>query len=320
MFFGKRVGMACCCILLFLLAGVPVQAQEKAASTKTFDLKEPAAQIVFSLESRQASLESKLILPSGHVILGNMTRVVRQESDGGKVWSSTYSVSPAPKGKYRFEITAAKAGYFNLQVEISLFSDMNGHWAKEWIEDYAKRGIVSGYGNGTFRPDDFVSFEALVKMSVFALTEEQPNGKRQWLRALKWKVLDEQLAMKLGWENYSFYTTDPMEWFAPFLQAAVHLGMDETGIEAARRDSVLRKDAAVFFSDLVKLVDAQKPNHLEFIDTRELGEKYRNSIDIVANKSVFSGYADGTFKPEKEVTRAEAVKAVSQLEQYMKSL
>ena len=33
------------------------------------------------------------------------------------------------------------------------FTDISGHWAKDYIENLARQGIISGYADGTFRPD-----------------------------------------------------------------------------------------------------------------------------------------------------------------------
>lgn len=39
-------------------------------------------------------------------------------------------------------------------VTDNMFTDIEGHWAKEYIEEAAKDGIVNGFQDGTFRPDD----------------------------------------------------------------------------------------------------------------------------------------------------------------------
>lgn len=38
-------------------------------------------------------------------------------------------------------------------VNVNEFVDINGHWAKEYIEQVAGLGIVKGYADDTFRPD-----------------------------------------------------------------------------------------------------------------------------------------------------------------------
>lgn len=39
-------------------------------------------------------------------------------------------------------------------VTDNMFTDIDNHWAKEYIEEAAKDGIVNGFQDGTFRPDD----------------------------------------------------------------------------------------------------------------------------------------------------------------------
>ena len=38
-----------------------------------------------------------------------------------------------------------------------MFNDISGHWAAEYINRAATRGWVTGDGNGTFRPDDYIT-------------------------------------------------------------------------------------------------------------------------------------------------------------------
>ena len=48
------------------------------------------------------------------------------------------------------------------------FSDLGGHWAAAYIEALAERGLVKGYGNGIYRPDEAINraqFAALVAAS-----------------------------------------------------------------------------------------------------------------------------------------------------------
>ena len=43
------------------------------------------------------------------------------------------------------------------------FTDLTGHWSKEDVEDVADRGLVKGYTDGSFRPDNKMTYcEALL--------------------------------------------------------------------------------------------------------------------------------------------------------------
>ena len=37
------------------------------------------------------------------------------------------------------------------------FSDLEGHWAKEYMEKLVERGIINGYSDGTIRPEGKVT-------------------------------------------------------------------------------------------------------------------------------------------------------------------
>ena len=54
------------------------------------------------------------------------------------------------------------------------FSDITGHWAEATITRWADVGIVNGYPDGTFRPDEFITRAELAKIVTlaFGLTEK----------------------------------------------------------------------------------------------------------------------------------------------------
>lgn len=68
-------------------------------------------------------------------------------------------------------------------VSAGMFTDTAQHWAYETIEWAAARGIVDGYEDGRFRPDQSVSEPEFVAMLVRTFPElgtPQPAGNRNW--------------------------------------------------------------------------------------------------------------------------------------------
>lgn len=72
----------------------------------------------------------------------------------------------------------------NLTVS-SVFSDVpTTHWANKYVSKAAELGIVGGYGNGKFGPEDTVTFEQVVTMLIRAMNMDElaiasggyPNG------------------------------------------------------------------------------------------------------------------------------------------------
>jgi len=54
-------------------------------------------------------------------------------------------------------------------ADVSTFSDMNGHWALNEVEYCVSKGIIDGYPNGTFRPENTVTGTEAAKMLLTAL-------------------------------------------------------------------------------------------------------------------------------------------------------
>lgn len=49
---------------------------------------------------------------------------------------------------------------------------MSEHWAKENVEKLADIGIIAGYVDGTFKPENTVSYAEFIKMLVVGVTGE----------------------------------------------------------------------------------------------------------------------------------------------------
>lgn len=54
-----------------------------------------------------------------------------------------------------------------------VFSDIDGHWAQDWIEELANEGLTGGFPDGTYRPDQTVT---RAQTAVFLLTAEHGSG------------------------------------------------------------------------------------------------------------------------------------------------
>lgn len=52
------------------------------------------------------------------------------------------------------------------------FNDLKGHWAEVMIQETAAKGIVSGYDDGSFKPDQFITRAEFTVMLMRALAPE----------------------------------------------------------------------------------------------------------------------------------------------------
>ncbi|MFQ7856846.1 MAG: S-layer homology domain-containing protein [Flavonifractor plautii] len=89
----------------------------------------------------------------------------------------------------RAELVKLIASYFTVEGGTSPFPDVpDGHWAAEVVSFAAEEGWVSGYPDGTFRPDAPVSRAEAVKILNHALDRRAGSGPRPcplptWRRA-----------------------------------------------------------------------------------------------------------------------------------------
>lgn len=89
----------------------------------------------------------------------------------GKPDGSFDPTSPVTRGEAA-KLMVVLAGNPEPSGDPVTFSDVDGHWAKAYIESCAQMGIISGKGNGTFDPDGGVSLYELAKMAMILIGYE----------------------------------------------------------------------------------------------------------------------------------------------------
>ncbi len=66
-------------------------------------------------------------------------------------------------------IVVSALGLEDYAVGTANFSDMAGHWSNGYVAYAASLGIIAGYPDGTFKPNQIVSYDEAAKMLVAAL-------------------------------------------------------------------------------------------------------------------------------------------------------
>lgn len=70
----------------------------------------------------------------------------------------------------RAEAAAVMSRLFRLEQNSCAFSDVPaGHWAEGYIGAFSALGIMGGYSDGTFRPDNAISYDELFKVAVLMM-------------------------------------------------------------------------------------------------------------------------------------------------------
>ena len=163
----------------------------------------------------------------------------------------------------------------------------NAHWAYDSVQALSAKNIIAGYPDGTFLPDAVVTREQLVKMLITAFELE-------------------------GNAELDFSDIESDRWSAPFIKSAVALGIvngmgDGTFLPEA---GVTRQDAAVMIARLCEKKEIALSGKTAVKDSDEIAGYALESVEKLVNAGIISGFEDGTFRPAKMLTRAQAAKLI----------
>lgn len=170
------------------------------------------------------------------------------------------------------------------------FSDIEGHWAKNWIEKAVKLGFVSGYEDSTFKPDRTITRAEFSKLINNAIHTER--------RA-----------------NLSFSDVNSKEWFYEEVQKSVASGFF-SGYENNTfrpNNPIKREEVAKVVSSAITTGEADGEGATKLTDYSTIQEWAKPSVNAVYNKGYILGYPEGVYRPAKALTRAEAVKIIYEI-------
>ena len=168
------------------------------------------------------------------------------------------------------------------EPEVKLpFTDLEeDHWAQEFIKDLVSRGLLNGYPDGSFRPDNKIT------------------------RAELAKVIVETLGLEKGGKTTSFTDLSKEHWAYEDVAAAA-----EAGLLKGYTDGSIRPDAELSRAELaVVLIRAytfeKGSKEVLFTDITEKHWAYEEVMKLASN-SIINGYKDNSFRPNDSVSRAE---------------
>ena len=165
------------------------------------------------------------------------------------------------------------------------FTDLEGHWAADYIRTWADKGVLNGYLDGTFRPDQYITRAQVAK--VLALAYEMP----------------------LDVTGREFTDVESGYWYYSYVQACA-----ANEIIVGDPDGSFRPNDSISRSEAVKMVclaaglhekDSGLENKVDYNNIPAWAEGYWNAL---YHAGVIDGYPDGTLMPLQNITRAELVK------------
>ena len=195
-------------------------------------------------------------------------------------------------------ICMALAAALSLSLAISatalaaIPSDIGGHWAQGTIIQWTTNGYISGYPDGTFKPDNSITRAEFVVM----VNKAMGYNKRG---------------------NAYFSDVSAAHWAYAEIMKGVEAGyITGNGDGTFRPDApVTRQEAAVMISKILGL-DQDYASAAKYVDYRYIPSWAAGYVGAVSKAGIMTGYPDGDFKSDRVLTRAESVVSLDKTKNY----
>lgn len=176
----------------------------------------------------------------------------------------------------------------------SKFTDTNGHWAQNQIEELADKNVISGYPDGSFGPNKNVTRAEFAKMIIsFAGLSGQSD-------------------------SMSFDDVNSSDWFYSSVSSAVYHGLINgiSELQFAPNTEITRQDACVIiYRYLGEKISSEQI--ASFIDFAFVSDYASDAVSALSENGILSGYEDKSFKPQNPITRAETAVILSRVTAFL---
>ena len=170
--------------------------------------------------------------------------------------------------------------------------DIQGHWAQNTINKWVDKGDISGYPDGTFRPNNMITRAEFVVLV---------NN-----------------AMGYTKSGYAYFSDVPSYyWGKNAIQTGVEAGYISGDGDGTFRpnDPVTRQEAAAMISRILGLKQNDSQSY-RYTDSYAISNWAKGVVGAVSDAGIMAGYPDGSFGPNRVLTRAEAVLALDKTVNY----
>ncbi len=274
----------------------------------------PAKDVVFTGSFETAAttgylvIDKELTAPAGFTGSHIFNFRIYRNTSSGNQYVKTVSVkagSPevfelVPGTYYIVEENAEVSGYAhsvlcgskNNKVTIKLSQvsriKFENIYVKVQLEKDDHFGYIIGYPDGTVRPENYITRAEVATIFFRMLTDES--------RARVWS------------QNNSFSDVSATDWFNNAVST-----LENAGVIGGYSDGTFRPNEYITRAELVKIAvsfygtSAGKDTH--FSDTS--AHWANDFIEAAREMGFIDGYTDGTFRPDRLVTRAEAMKIIN---------
>ncbi len=182
------------------------------------------------------------------------------------------------------------------------FKDMKGHWGKEAVEKIQSRGIIVGYSDGTFQPDNAITeaeLAVIINRLIDARLSADNDDDESILDDNKSDVDDEELSDVPAWAKN-----------------AISKGFEKHYLNQKRFHSHVQANRLMACVAIAKALDLEPVTDFTnnpFKDRKLMSDEDYGYLLALYKGGYISGYPDGNFNPNKLITRAQIAKIIEKL-------
>lgn len=165
-------------------------------------------------------------------------------------------------------------------------SDIKGHWAEDYINEWITVGNIGGYPDGTFRPNNPITraeFAALLNRIMV----DEPEGE---------------------FEYVEFSDVSEGHWFYTDVSRLAFFDVISEQKYFSPNRHITREEAMTMVGRAFGITSGGED---VFSDSAEISSWAREIIFALVAEGALTGYPDGTIRPKAKLTRAETVKMLN---------
>jgi hypothetical protein len=179
------------------------------------------------------------------------------------------------------------------------FADLEGTWVHPYSDRLIGMNVITGYNDQKFHPDKAITRAELVKIIAQATGLPSASGTTRFAdddKIPSWAKSEVMAAIEAGYIN----------------------GIAKNGAVMFEADQpITRAEIAVIIANILKSSVSSSEGSQPFKDAASIPAWAKSSVDKAMATSILNGYGDNTFRPNNDLTRAEATKIVFMLLQAL---
>ena len=179
-------------------------------------------------------------------------------------------------------------------LKVFASSDVSdNYFAKAQIDKFISEGIIKGYPDGTFKPNNTITRAEFVKIinKTFGFTKVGTKSFKD-IKEDAWYTNDIKIAVEKGYIN----------------------GFEDNTFRP--NEEITREQMAKILGVILNISGDGKTN---FLDDSKIAHWAKKYVDGLADAKLISGYPDKTFNPKGNATRGESVSVISNGKDHFES-